>query len=142
MMKIGELAQQTRCTTETIRYYEKIGLLPAAHRNSSNYRIYTSQHVEQLRFIRNCRSLDMTHEEIRHLLSYMHAPNITCEPVTDIIDDHLHHVQTRIEELQHLQQQLQLIHQACSHDDHVMACGILEQISNMTPLPQNETHLG
>lgn len=141
-MKIGELAQRTHCSTETIRYYEKIGLLPEAYRNTNNYRVYALTHLERLRFIRNCRSLDMTHEEIRHLLNYLDKPTATCEPVTDIITEHLQHVDLRIQELQHLRQQLQMIQQACAHEAENEACGILEQISNMTPLPQNETHLG
>lgn len=141
-MKIGQLAQHAHCSTETIRYYEKIGLLPDAHRNSSNYRVYTSIHLERLRFIRNCRSLDMTHEEIRHLLNYLDRPIATCEPVTDIITEHLEHVDLRIQELAHLRQQLELIQQSCAHESKDEACGILEQISNMTPLPDNETHLG
>lgn len=141
-MKIGELAQRAHCSTETIRYYEKIDLLPDAYRNSSNYRVYTATHLERLRFIRNCRSLDMTHEEIRHLLSYLDSPTANCKPVTDIITEHLEHVDLRIQELAHLRQQLKTIQQACAHEDKNDACGILEQISHMTPLPQNETHLG
>ena len=71
-MKIGELAQSARCSVETVRYYEKEGLLPAPERGQNNYRIYGTAHVERLRLIRNCRALDMTLEEIRVLL--MAAP--------------------------------------------------------------------
>ncbi|MGL4860686.1 MAG: MerR family transcriptional regulator, partial [Enterobacteriaceae bacterium] len=67
-MKIGELAQAANCTTETIRFYEKKELLPKAERTAANYRSYTPAHLERLRFIRVCRTLDMTHEEIRQLL--------------------------------------------------------------------------
>lgn len=141
-MKIGELASQTLCPTETIRYYEKIGLLPEAYRDSNNYRQYHEVHVERLRFIRNCRSLDMTHEEIRNLLAIMDAPQQTCEPVTDIIATHLQHVDIRIKELQQLRQQLQQLQHACANEGTAEDCGILYRISNMTPLPVNETHLG
>jgi len=55
---------------ETIRYYEREGLLPVPARTGGNYRLYGTQHVERLRFIRNCRSLDMTHDEIRTLLAF------------------------------------------------------------------------
>ena len=68
-MKIGELAKLTDCQVETIRYYEREGLLPEPARSEGNYRLYTQAHVERLTFIRNCRSLDMTLEEIRSLLN-------------------------------------------------------------------------
>ena len=68
-MKIGELAKLTDCQVETIRYYERERLLPEPARSEGNYRLYTQAHVERLTFIRNCRSLDMTLEEIRSLLN-------------------------------------------------------------------------
>ena len=75
-MKIGELAKQTNCTVETIRYYEKVGLLPAAMRNQeNNYRFYGKKHLEHLLFIRRCRALAMTHEEIQQLLQARDEPD-------------------------------------------------------------------
>ena len=59
-MRIGELARLTGTSAETIRYYEKEGLLPPPARTDANYRVYTQAHTERLVFIRNCRSLDMT----------------------------------------------------------------------------------
>lgn len=141
-MKISELAQLAGCSTETIRYYEKINLLPKAPRNANNYRQYNASHIERLRFIRNCRSLDMTHEEIRHLLGFINSPETGCEPVTSIITEHLLHVDTRLQELNHLRQQLLQLQAACTHEGTTQACGILDHISNMDPLPENETHLG
>ena len=141
-MKIGELAQRTNCHTETIRYYEKIGLLPEAQRNENNYRHYRPYHLERLRFIRNCRSLDMTHEEIRHFLGFMDQPEMGCQPVTTLITEHLAHVDARLQELSQLRQQLAELQAACVHEDTVQACRILEKISTMEPLPDANTHLG
>jgi len=59
-MKIGELAKATHTQVETIRYYEREGLLPETPRTEGNYRVYGSEHVERLSFIRHCRGLDMT----------------------------------------------------------------------------------
>ncbi|WP_146053956.1 MerR family transcriptional regulator, partial [Pseudomonas syringae] len=73
-MKIGELAKLTDTQVETVRYYEREGLLPAPARSDGNYRLYTQAHVERLSFIRNCRSLDMTLEEIRSLLNLRDSP--------------------------------------------------------------------
>src|SRR5690606_9458021 len=69
-LKIGELALQTGSSVETIRYYEQQDLLPQAMRSASNYRLYGDEHVKRLQFIRHCRSLDMTLDEIRTLLSF------------------------------------------------------------------------
>ena len=69
-MKIGALAETTGTSVETIRYYEREGLLPAAPRADNNYRLYTRVHAERLAFIRHCRNLDMTLDEIRALLRF------------------------------------------------------------------------
>ena len=67
-INIGALAKRTQCQAETIRYYEREGLLPPPARSQGNYRQYDTTHVERLSFIRHCRSLDMTLDEIRALL--------------------------------------------------------------------------
>jgi len=73
-MRIGELAQTSGTPIETIRFYEREGLLPAAARTEGNYRIYTPQHADRLGFIRQCRSLDMTLDEVRVLLRFKDQP--------------------------------------------------------------------
>lgn len=91
-MKIGELARLAGSNAETIRYYEREGLLPKASRSESNYRIYTDAHLERLTFIRHCRNLDMTLGEIRTLLHFKASPEETrastrgssCTPSTGI----------------------------------------------------------
>ena len=98
-MKIGELASLTDCQVETIRYYEREGLLPPPARSDGNYRVYTQAHAERLTFIRNCRTLDMTLEEIRSLLSLRDSPQDQCESVNALIDEHIQHVKARIDGL-------------------------------------------
>ena len=124
-MKIGELAKLTDCQVETIRYYEKEGLLPPPARTDANYRVYTQAHTERLIFIRNCRSLDMTLEEIRSLLGLRDSPQDQCESVNALIDEHIHHVKARIDGLLALQVQLLDLRQRCGGGDH---CGILQQL--------------
>ena len=68
-MRIGQLANALGCTVETIRFYEKQGLLPAPHRTNGNFRKYDEEHVQRLSFICNCRSLDLSLNEIKTLLS-------------------------------------------------------------------------
>ena len=124
-MKIGELAKLTDCQVETIRYYEREGLLPEPARSDGNYRLYTQAHVERLTFIRNCRSLDMTLEEIRSLLDLRDSPQDQCENVNALIDEHIHHVKARIDGLLALQEQLLDLRQRCGGGDQ---CGILQRL--------------
>lgn len=132
-MKIRELAELSHCSTETIRYYERIGLLPEAARNASNYRVYSFAHAQRLRFIRNCRSLDMTHEEIRELLNYIDAPPNDCTPVTQLLVEHIRHVDVRLQALNELKQQLEQLAHFCDHPGEVQDCGILCQLFDMEP---------
>lgn len=142
-MKIGVLSEKTGIPVETIRYYERVQLLPAPARTASNYRVYTPLHLERLRFIRNCRSLDMSHEEIRSLLVYLDSPGENCEPVTALIEEHLEHVDVRLKELAHLRQQLQELQHVCEHDGDTSSCGILKNLLKMQPLEKSpgDTHL-
>lgn len=125
--KIGELAKMTDCPVETIRYYEREELLSEPARSDGNYRLYTQEHVERLTFIRNCRSLDMTLDEIRSLLALRDSPQDQCENVNALIDEHIQHVNTRVASLQALQEQLVDLRQRCSEGapDH---CGILDRL--------------
>ena len=91
-MKIGELATNAHTQIETIRYYEREGLLEAPSRSESNYRVYGNAHVERLSFIRHCRGLDMTLAEIRVLLKFKDAPTENCAEVNDLLDKHIGHV--------------------------------------------------
>lgn len=128
-MKIGELASKTGCLVETIRYYEKEGLLPDALRDPvNNYRRYTQHHFEVLTFIRRCRVLDMTHEEIRFLLSARADPDASCESVNELIEDHLSHVQEKLIELQALEKQLFELKNSCNMARTTQDCGILQEL--------------
>lgn len=143
-MKIGELAQIAQCTVETIRYYEKEALLPAPQRTAANYRSYGQAHVERLRFIRNCRALDMTHGEIHALLGLMEKPQDGCGAINHLLDDHIGHVDERIAELLQLKQQLTALRQQCQTEQSTDACGILHGLTVMETeaKPKRHTHLG
>ena len=124
-MKIGVLAQAAATAVETIRYYEREGLLPEVPRTESNYRVYGEDQVERLAFIRHCRSLDMTLDEIRVLLHFKDAPAEECGAVNAMLAEHLEHVDTRIRELRALQKQLRELREACLHSTRAADCGIL-----------------
>jgi Cd(II)/Pb(II)-responsive transcriptional regulator len=122
-MKIGDLAKATGTQTETIRYYEREGLLPEPARTESNYRRYGEEHARRLSFIRQCRSLDMTLDEIRSLLRFKEDPAAHCGEVNELIDEHMEHVAERIRELKRLQQELKELRAQC--DEAGSTCGIL-----------------
>jgi Cd(II)/Pb(II)-responsive transcriptional regulator len=136
LMKIGELAKQTGSQVETIRYYEREGLLPAPARSGGNYRLYGAAHLERLQFIRHCRSLDMTLNEIRSLLSFRDVPDESCNPVNNLLDKHIEHVAHRIRDLQALQKQLKALRSLCQAAHTTKDCEILQTLSsaeNATP---------
>ena len=126
---IGALAKRTQCPAETIRYYEREGLLPPPARSQGNYRQYNSAHVERLSFIRHCRSLDMTLDEIRALLDFRDAPTRDCAEVSALLDAHVRHVADRIDELRRLQRQLKHLRGLCARPGQAKRCGILNEMS-------------
>jgi Cd(II)/Pb(II)-responsive transcriptional regulator len=125
-LKIGELALRSGCHVETIRFYEKEGLLPLPPRSAGNYRLYGDAHVERLTFIRHCRSLDMTLDEIRTLLRFQDAPDGECGEVNALLDAHIRHVTTRIRELKALKRQLVALRCCCAMPRSVQQCGVLQ----------------
>ena len=143
-MKIGELAQVAQTTVETVRYYEKEGLLPETTRTAGNFRVYGPTHLERLRFIRNCRALDMSHGEIHILLGLADQPAEGCGAINAVFDQHMAHVDERIRELVHLKEQLALLRQCCQTERAVDACGILQGLAAMATeaKPERHTHLG
>lgn len=128
-MKIGELATATATPVETIRYYEREGLLPATARTEGNYRVYSSAHAQRLQFVRHCRSLDMTLQEIRTLLALQDAPAEPCDEVNALLDAHIGHVAQRMRELRQLEKQLKLLRAQCQGVHDVAHCGILHGLS-------------
>lgn len=134
-LKIGELAKETGTLVETVRYYEREGLLLEPARSPGNYRLYTATHVERLQFIRHCRSLDMTLDEIRSLLRFRDAPDENCSEVDALLDEHIEHVANRIRELKSLQKKLKGLRGLCQHAQARKNCGILQSLGSPAKNP-------
>jgi Cd(II)/Pb(II)-responsive transcriptional regulator len=128
-MKIGDLARLTGTQVVTIRYYEREGLLPETARSEGNYRMYGNAHAERLSFIRNCRSLDMTLDEIRVLLRFKDSPSENCGAVNELLDQHVGHVTSRIRELRQLERQLRDLRDLCLEARDAEHCGILTELT-------------
>lgn len=130
-MKIGELARVTGTHVETIRYYEREGLMAAPARTTGNFRIYANAHAERLSLIRNCRSLDMTLDEIRTLLRLKDAPNENCGDVNRLLDAHIGHVARRVAELKDMERQLKGLRRQCIKAQATKDCGILNELAQV-----------
>lgn len=143
-MKIGELAEATGTQIETIRYYEREGLLPKPGRSEGNYRIYDHAHVERLSFIRHCRALDMNLDEIRVLLRFRDSPAQNCAEVNDLLDAHIGHVSQRMRELRSLDKELRALRDLCRVAQDAGQCGILNELSNAarSAAPRPASHIG
>jgi DNA-binding transcriptional MerR regulator len=112
--QIGELAVRTGTTPDTLRYYERLGLLPGPARTSGGYRVYTDDAVERLRFIKQARTLGLTLHEIRTLMSYKTSGGAKrCHDVRDMLRWKMADLETRIAELQAFRETLSRYLQDC-----------------------------
>ncbi len=140
--KIGELAERSGCLVETVRYYERIGLLPEPVRAANNYRSYNDEHADRLLFIRHCRALDMSIDEIRELIGIRGLPDSNCTGVNELVDRHIAHITERISALRALEAQLRGLRGCCDSVRASSDCGILHALSDLdqgstVPLPRH-----
>lgn len=131
-MRIGQLAKLVGVDVQTIRFYEREGLLVSPERQENGYRIYTQQHVERLAFVRRCRMLNLSLAEINELQGYLDEPHQPCTAVNSMLDDRISHVQEQITSLQALEKQLVALRTRCSGVHEAADCGILTGISAET----------
>lgn len=112
-MRIGEAATASGCHSETIRYYERVGLLPPPARTGGGYRDYLPQEVERLRFITRGRELGFSLEEIRSLLTLSDDPALSCRDVDQLARHHLD-IQQRVRELRRIARELERTIASCA----------------------------
>ncbi|MFD2258488.1 MerR family transcriptional regulator [Chelativorans composti] len=105
-MTIGHLARETGVRVETIRFYEKCGLLPPPARTGGNYRAYEESHLRRLHFIRRARELGFSLDQVRAMLAMSDNKNQSCEAVDAIARVHLEEVERKIADLTELKQEL------------------------------------
>lgn len=125
----GELARRAGCNLETIRYYEKIGLLTEPPRSANGYRIYGDAHIGRLRFILRGRELGFAIEEIRGLMTLVDSGNQTCAEVKARTELHLTDVRAKIADLRRIESILARTAAQCS-GDAVPECPILEALAS------------
>jgi Cu(I)-responsive transcriptional regulator len=127
-LSIGDLAKTTDTKVETIRYYERINLLPAPGRTPGNYRSYGPEHLNRLSFIRRARDLGFSLAQVRNLLGLADQRHRSCDAVDAIAREHLAQVERKIADLAALQRELDSIISQCSHGT-VAECRIIEALS-------------
>ena len=126
---IGDLAQQTGCKVQTIRYYEEIRLMPEPARTAGNQRRYSQEHVDRLAFIRHSRELGFPLDAIRELLSLADRPEQHCETADSIARAQLKNVEHRIGRLQALKTELERMLEQCA-GGKVRDCRVIELLSD------------
>ena len=127
-LRIGELARAADTKVVTIRYYERIGLLAAPDRNAGNYRSYDAGALDRLRFIRRCRDLGFSLDQVRELLDLASDVERPCADVDRITASHLDKVERKIADLQALARELRRISESCTGGGTISSCRILEAI--------------
>jgi len=127
-LSIGDLAKQTGTKVETIRYYERIGLLPSPARTQGNYRVYDARQLDQLSFIRRARDLGFSIDQIRELMGLAEKRDQSCEAVDAIARQHLMEIERKIADLSALHHELSNVIGLCQRGT-VADCRILEALA-------------
>ncbi len=124
---IGGLSKRTGCNIETIRYYERSGVLPAPPRTSGGHRVYGEDHIKRLTFVRRSRELGFPLEEVRGLLRMVDGENHTCEEVKTLTLDHLTDIRRKIADLRRLEKVLKDMAAQCEGGS-VPDCPIIDAL--------------
>ncbi len=124
----ADLARATGCNLETIRYYEKIGVMPAPPRSANGYRCYDEAHVARLSFVMRARDLGFSLEEVRSLLALVDGGMQSCAEVEALARDHLEDVRERIADLRRIEAVLAETVSRCSGRD-VPECAVIDALA-------------
>ncbi|QTL39721.1 Zn(2+)-responsive transcriptional regulator [Xenorhabdus budapestensis] len=128
MYRIGQLAKLANVTPDTVRFYEKQGLMEHEERTEGGYRLYTKQDLQRLRFIRYAKQLGFTLDAIVELLSIRVDPeHHTCQESKQLVDSRLQEIEEKILEMQKMRDSLKMLSDACCGSAHTSTyCSILE----------------
>lgn len=114
-MRIGELASECDCSVETIRYYEKIGLLSMPDRAENGYRTYTDSQLKSLRFVLRCRRVGLTQDEIRQLVSIEMNSSAMCDEVNKLLTEHMTILHRKLDDLKQMEGSIVRLQDKCKH---------------------------
>lgn len=128
-LTIGDLSRETGCMVQTIRYYERVGVMPEPERSNGNQRLYGPAHLNRLGFIRHGRELGFSLEAIRDLLSLADYPAHSCESADGIARKHLREVESRLARLQALREELKRMVAQCA-GGRIADCRVIEVLAD------------
>lgn len=131
-LSIGELARRTGVHIETIRYFEKVGLLAKPDRTEGGHRVFTDQHVRALSFIKRARELGFTPGEVRAILELGGPEEACCDEVREIAVHHLDQVRRKMADLERLERLLASTVERCS-GGHVPDCPVIDMLDGVAP---------
>lgn len=126
-MRISELAQAVECHVETVRYYEKIGLIPEATRKPNGYRDYSEKHLTYLRLIRRTRALGFSQGEVHELVNLIDTKDDSCEQVHSIVIKQVAALDKKLKELRRIKKALVRLSTSCENGAH-HDCPALEEL--------------
>lgn len=125
---IGALSAHTGVNIETIRYYERIGVMPAPPRTEGRQRVYDEDHVKRLTFIRRSRELGFTLDRVRDLLGLVRGHGLTCAEVKAMTVEHVADIRRKVRDLKRLERVLDELAARC-HGKEMPECPILDALS-------------
>lgn len=126
---IGALSQSTGVNIETIRYYERVGLLPAPPRSAGRHRLYDDEHRQRLIFVRRARELGFSLEEVRALLGLAGRHGMACNEVKALTEEHIAEIRQKIRDLRRLEHVLSDLAGRC-RPNQIPECPILESLGS------------
>src|SRR5262244_515588 len=127
---IGELAKQAKVHVETLRYYERRGLIPRPRRTVSNYRVYSSENLRRVKFIKQAQGLGFSLKEIKKLLALRATPRARCADVRTYAAHKIEDIDEKIRSLARMRKTLEKLIAECSGDGPVTQCPILESLDS------------
>lgn len=127
MKTIGDVARATGTRVETVRYYERIGLLPPPERSAGNYRLYGEAHLNALSFVRRARNLGFSLDQVRALMTLADARQQSCAQVDALVRGHLDEIGRKIDDLRALQHELDGLLSQCTRGT-VAQCRVIEAL--------------
>ncbi len=130
---IGALSAQTGVNIETIRYYERIGIMPAPPRTEGRQRVYDEAHLKRLSFIRRSRELGFSLDQTRDLLGLVRGHGLTCAEVKVMTEQHVAEIRNKVKDLKRLERVLNDLAAQC-HGNKVPDCPILEALGGSSPV--------
>lgn len=131
-LKTGELAKRTGVNVETLRFYEREGLIPEPPRRLSGYREYPAESVQRIRFIKRAQELGFSLAEVKELLALRVRPGLTCREVRAKAERKVADVRRKIADLKAIERALQKLTASCTGDGPATDCPILEHLDGET----------